>query len=220
MAVVYGLALGISNCLANLSSLGFYINLPCGGVAAILLIFITLPHRTTKNTKETILETLSSLDLFGFAMFAPAAIQFLLALQWGGAKYPWNNSTVVGLFCGSFGTLLAFLAWEYRVGEQAMIPLSIISRRVIWSSCINNGCLMGSMIVVSYYLPLYFQAVRHATPALSGVYLLPLIISTILCVIITGALSMYQIPYKNHFPSLFADDIQPGEWVIIFRLPC
>ncbi|KAK9250091.1 major facilitator superfamily domain-containing protein [Lipomyces tetrasporus] len=166
----------------------FYINLPCGGVAAILL-FASLPHRNIKGArKQTILDTLSKLDLIGFSLFAPAAIQFIFALEFGGIKYSWNSATVIGLFCGSFGTLLVFLAWEYHMGDQAMIPLSIIGRRAVWSSSLNYACFMGSMLISSYYLPIYFQAVRNATPTLSGVNLLPSIISIMLFGIVSGGL--------------------------------
>jgi hypothetical protein len=38
----------------------------------------------------------------------------------------WNQlllerATIIGLFCGAFGNLLIFLAWEYYVGDDAMI---------------------------------------------------------------------------------------------------
>jgi hypothetical protein len=63
------------------------------------------------------------LDLIGFMLFAPAAIQFILALEWGGTFYHWDSAMVIGLFCGSFGTILVFLTWEYRMGDDAMIPI-------------------------------------------------------------------------------------------------
>lgn len=84
------------------------------------------------------------------------------------------------------------------MGDGGMIPLSIISKRVVWSSCLNYGFLTGSMLIVTYYLPIYFQAVRNATPALSGVYLLPMIITMILSVIATGALRMSKSFHPGH----------------------
>jgi nitrate/nitrite transporter NarK len=74
------------------------------------------------------------------------------------------------------------------MGDEAMIPFSIIRRRVLWSTCINYGCFMGSMLTLTYYLPIYFQAVRDASPTMSGVDLLPSIISTILFGILGGTL--------------------------------
>jgi hypothetical protein len=56
------------------------------------------------------LQKLRKLDLVGFALFAPATIQFILVLQWSGIKYFWNGAAIIGLFCGAFGNLLIFLA--------------------------------------------------------------------------------------------------------------
>ena len=116
--------------LANFVLSGFYINLPCGGVAAILLLFVSLPQPTRKDAgNRTILDTILKLDPIGFCLFARPQSSSSLALQWGGIDYAWSSATIIGLFCGSFGTLLAFVGWEYHMGENAMIPLSIISRR-------------------------------------------------------------------------------------------
>ncbi|KAK9357781.1 major facilitator superfamily domain-containing protein [Lipomyces starkeyi] len=164
----------------------FYINLPCGGLAAFLFFFISVPNKDAKG--QTFINRLLKLDLIGFLLFAPVAIQFILALEWGGTRYAWKSATIIGLFCGSFGTLLVFVAWQHRMGDKAMIPLSIIKRRVIWSSCINCAFFMGAMLTATYYLPLYFQAVRNASPLMSGVDLLPTIISTALFSIVAGAL--------------------------------
>ncbi|KAK9342227.1 major facilitator superfamily domain-containing protein [Lipomyces starkeyi] len=164
----------------------FYINLPCGGLAAFLLLFISVPNKDAKG--QTFINRLLKLDLIGFLLFAPAAILFILALEWGGTRYAWKSATIIGLFCGSFGTLLVFVAWQHRMGDKAMIPLTIIKRRVIWSSCIHFAFFMGAMLTATYYLPLYFQAVRNASPLMSGVDLLPSIISTALFSIVAGAL--------------------------------
>lgn len=79
------------------------------------------------------------------------------------------------------------------MGNEAMIPLPLIRRRVIWSSCLNYACLFGSMLITTYYLPIYFQAVRNATPTLSGVDLLPSILSSVLFGIICGGLGMTEL---------------------------
>lgn len=172
----------------------FYINLPVGGIVAVPLILMNIPDRTVKTeTKSTIRNTLEKLDLLGFALFAPAAIQLLLALQWGGNTYRWDNSRIIGLFCGAFGTFCVFLAWEYRQGDGAMIPFSAIRQRVVWSACLIQLFYFASMLVTNYYLPIYFQAVRNATPTMSGVYLLPAILSQMLFATVSGVLGMSKI---------------------------
>jgi MFS family permease len=168
----------------------FYINLPIGGLATIFLLLINIPDRVDRSANRAPLrKILGQLDIFGFILFAPFAVMLLLALQWGGIKYAWSSATIIGLFCGSAGTLLVFGAWEYRVGEGAMIPFYMVRQRIIWSSCLTMGCFSGSLMTITFYLPIYFQAVKGATPGLSGVYLLASILSVMIMAVTSGILS-------------------------------
>ena len=174
----------------------FYINLPIGGVTAALLVLVSIPDRTVKDEGTTLVNILrKKLDLPGFLIFAPAAVQFFLALEWGGTRYSWNNRTIIGLFCGAAATLCLFLAWEYRKGDAAMIPFSMMRKKVIWSSCLYTAFFFGGMLSMSYYLPIYFQAVKGVSPTLSGVYLLPSILSQMLFSILAGYLGTWAIVY-------------------------
>ena len=175
----------------------FYINMPPGGAVALLLLFIQIPSRHVKfegaEGHSKILTFLKKMDVIGFNLFAPFAIQILLALQWGGTKYAWGDSRIIGLFGGAVGTLFAFLAWEYHIGDVAMVPLSLVRRRVVWCSCLVMGFTFGSMLIVNYYLPIYFQAVKGVTPTLSGVYLLPGILSQMVMATISGYLGTFSL---------------------------
>lgn len=128
------------------------------------------------------------LDLIGFALFGPAAIMLLLALQYGGNQFAWNSSQVIGLFVGSAVTFVVFALWEAHKGDSAMIPGSIMKRRTVWASCITFGFLMSLLYIITYYLPIYFQAVKGVTPTMSGVYLLPTIIAQLFAAGLSGFL--------------------------------
>ncbi|KAF7159165.1 hypothetical protein CNMCM6106_006298 [Aspergillus hiratsukae] len=164
----------------------FYINLPIGGVVAILFFFTRIPD-TDKSREISVLQTiLTKLDLIGFALFAPATIQLLLALDYGGNKYAWNSATVIGLFCGAGGTFIVFLIWEYFKGEEAMVPLSMLKQRGVWSSCFFAFFFFATLQLVIYYLPIYFQAIKGASPMMSGVDLLPNILSQLVGTLFSG----------------------------------
>lgn len=75
-----------------------------------------------------------------------------------------------------------------------MIPFSAVRQRVVWSACLVNFFFFGSMLITNYYLPIYFQAVRYATPTMSGVYLLPAILSQIIFATVSGILGMLHFP--------------------------
>jgi hypothetical protein len=137
-------------------------------------------------------KVIPELDLIGFAFFVPASLMFLLALQFGsGNTHAWDSATVIGLFVGAGVLAVIFVLWERRVGDRAMIPGSVVGQRVVWASCTFGACNVTCMMVASNWLPTYFQAVKGDGPTMSGVHLLPSILSQVLFVITSGALSMF-----------------------------
>jgi hypothetical protein len=58
-------------------------------------------------------------DPIGNALFISSVICLLLALQWGGTKYPYSDGKIIALFT-LFGIfVIAFIAVEIYNGEQA-----------------------------------------------------------------------------------------------------
>jgi hypothetical protein len=126
------------------------------------------------------------LDLIGFGLLAPAAIQLLLALYYGAHGHGWKSATPIGLFIGAGMTTVLFLLWEQRKEDKAMIPLAMVRKRIIWSSCLTQFSLFAMTLSASFYLPVYFQAVNNVSPMMSGIYLLPIILSQLLFAVISG----------------------------------
>jgi hypothetical protein len=166
---------------------GFWINLLIGGAVAIILLLIHIPEQITKE-KLPIRKLLVTLDLLGFGIFLPASIMFFLALTLGGNQFAWNSATVIGLFVGAGVTFIIFLFWEWRTGDEAMLPFSILRKKILWSSCVTRFFYMGDIMVVTIYLPIYFQSVKLVSPVRSGYYTLPVIlIQMIFAVGVSGA---------------------------------
>lgn len=171
----------------------FYINLPLGGIAGVFLAFLNVPDQTTRPQVSFALlrKIIPKLDLIGFAIFAPASIMFLMALQFGSSEYPWNSSTVIGLFVGAGVALGIFLFWEHREGDDAMIPFSMVRKRIVWVSSMQYSLLMTTVFVLAQFAPIYFQSVKGVGPSLSGVYMLPNILSGLVFVILSGVLGTW-----------------------------
>ncbi|KAK9772113.1 hypothetical protein SCAR479_11276 [Seiridium cardinale] len=206
----------------------FYMNLPIGFAALALLVSIHVPDITAKApfNKELIKKVIPQLDLIGFALFVPAALMFLLALQWGGNDYPWNSPVVICLFWGAGFAAIAFIFWERRVGEKAMIPGSILRDRVAMCSAVQGMFLLGTVFTASYYFPMYFQAVKGAGPTMSGVDLLPSILSQLCTTVLSGYLTTrlgYYLPWPiaagvlsaigNGLVSTFTPTTTTGQWI-------
>ncbi|KAK1763360.1 major facilitator superfamily domain-containing protein [Phialemonium atrogriseum] len=218
----------------------FYINLPLGAVVAVALFFVRIPEQKATGKSERLSAKaralIRDLDLLGFTLLTGFAIELLLALQWGGSSYAWNSSVVIGLLCGAAVTLVLFLFWEHRKGDEAMIPFSIMTKRVVWCGCLVYGFLMASLFLLTYYLPIYFQSVLNATAILSGVYTLPNILAQLAAAIISGLLVGrlgYYLPWSiasaimtsisTGLMSTFDVNTPAGKWVgyqILFGAGC
>ncbi|KAJ5130682.1 MFS general substrate transporter [Penicillium bovifimosum] len=129
-------------------------------------------------------------------IFFPAIFCLLLGLQWGGAKYNWGNARIIVLFV-VFGLATAsWIAIQFYKKEQASVPPRIIGNRNVWSSAWYMVCIMGSFIVVLYYFPIWFQAVKGASPMKSGIMILPIIVGLIVCMTL-GSIFVSVIGYYH-----------------------
>lgn len=148
-----------------------------------------IPDQVAKKSAGSVLRNIHHhLDLIGFALFAPAVVQLLLALQFGGNEFAWGSSQVIGLFCGSGVTFIVWFVWNLRKGDDALLPFPIIRRRTVWTSGLNYTFLMSALFGASYFLPIYFQAVKGVSAITSGVYLLATILPQLLSVVVSGPL--------------------------------
>ncbi|KAK8931556.1 Efflux pump mlcE [Metarhizium anisopliae] len=167
----------------------FYINLPLGAFTALILLLLRVPEQKAKQSPLVVLSRLHHyLDLVGFALFAPATLQLLLALQYGGTQLPWNSSRVIGLFCGSAGTFVAWFFWNQHKGDDALLPPSMIKQKVVWASGLYQSFMISAVYGATFFLPIYFQAIENATAMLSGVYLLPTILPQLFAAVFSGVL--------------------------------
>ena len=166
----------------------FYINLPFGG-ATILATCLLLPTLRPKDIPPTFKKKLQNLDLLGAVFVMPSVVMLLIALQWGGAKYPWNNSRIIGLFIG-FGVMFPiFIFIEIYQRENATIPPRIAKKRGIIFCFLVVVCLVAGFFVYITYcmyipivlfdrlVPIFYQALLGSTPLQSGLQLLPLFLA-------------------------------------------
>ena len=78
-----------------------------------------------------------------------------------------------------------------------MMPLTILKRRIVYSSCLASMGQFGGMQLLAYYLPLWFQVIKGASPSMSGVYFMGTIGPQIVLAIISGALSLWFLPFSR-----------------------
>lgn len=156
----------------------------------MIIALIQIPDHLVKPSWRNVLgNAVTTFDLPGFALFAPAAIQVFLALQYGGNQFAWNSRQIIGLFCGSGVTFIVWLIWDYHQGDNAMVPFTMMKNRIVWASCICGSFLVSTLFISAYYLPIYFQLVRDRSPFNSGVDVLPGILTQMVFGVFAGAMS-------------------------------
>ncbi|KAL2180555.1 major facilitator superfamily domain-containing protein [Thermothelomyces heterothallicus CBS 202.75] len=160
----------------------FYINLPISGVGMVVLALVLKLH----NPRTPMRQGLAAVDWLGSLTIVGATLMFLLGLELGGVTHPWGSPTVVCLLVFGIVTACIFVAIEWKVAEFPLVPVYLFAKRSSAAS-LGVGALQGIVFISgSYYLPLYFQAVLGASPLMSGVYILPWVMSLSLTSAATG----------------------------------
>ncbi|CAK5272638.1 unnamed protein product [Mycena citricolor] len=177
----------------------FLINLPPGAFTLLFLtFFFTMPGKPPVREEMSFKDRLMQFDPMGTAIFIPAIVCLLLALQWGGSKYPWKDGRVIGLFV-VFGVLIsAFIAIQFWQGDRATIPLRIFKKRTIWSSAWYLFAIGSGFMIFSFYLPIYFQSIHNVSAVNSGISTLPMILSLVFASISVGVV-IAQVGYYAPF---------------------
>ncbi|EMR71349.1 hypothetical protein MGN70_009034 [Eutypa lata] len=172
----------------------FYINLPFGGIAIVALVLF-LPDKPPTQPGLTWQEQVKQFDLPGTLFLIPSVICLLLALQWGGAKYPWGDGRIIALFV-VFGVLgIAFWCIELWQKDRATVPLRILKNKNIIGGVWYGVCIGAALFVFTYYLPIWFQAIKGVSATDSGLMNLPSILGLVIFSMIGGgictAIGMY-----------------------------
>jgi len=158
---------------------------PIGGVTIVSFLLFFKP--TKRDGQEgTFVERFLRLDLFGNFLIITSIIMILLALQWGGTTYAWNSGKIIGLLVGGILEFILFWVWEGYRGDDALIPLKVLRQRTVASSFGNSFMLSAMILVHSYYMPYWFQAVRGSSAVESGVDFLPYVLSLFVFSVIAG----------------------------------
>ncbi|KAI0379576.1 major facilitator superfamily domain-containing protein [Hypomontagnella monticulosa] len=165
----------------------FYLNLPVGGLSALVLTFLSIPA-AVEPPQVSWTEKLKNMDPIGTALILASLVCYLLALQWGGATKSWASPDVIGTLVGFVALALFFVAQQIWSGERAMMVPRLLKKRQTIALLLFNFFLSGAYYVFIYYIPIYFQALGGYSAVESAVQNIPLIIGSSVFGIIAGIL--------------------------------
>ncbi|KAK8046951.1 hypothetical protein PG996_015015 [Apiospora saccharicola] len=151
----------------------FWINLPFEGISLVVLFLVL----KVDWPNVSFLEGLKSLDWIGSVMIVGGTIIFLYGLETGsGGQAPWASAQVICLLVFGIVLLFAFFLYEAKLAKNPMIPMRIFNSVTNIASFSTFCCHSFIFISYDYFMPLYFQAVLHFEPIISGVTLFAMVV--------------------------------------------
>ncbi len=154
----------------------FYVNLPVGGLA-LLVIWITMPRWRDVHPR--------AIDWVGAFLLALGTTSLLLGLVWGGRQYAWSSAHVVAALAAAAVLLVVFGIWERRV-EEPILPFDVLRNPIVLSSILCMGLIGMAMFGTIAYVPLFVQGVIGTSATSSGVVLTPLLLGAVTTSFLAG----------------------------------
>lgn len=176
----------------------FYLNLPVGGIALILLfLFLQVGTHDTSSIRRR----LKQVDYGGNVIFIIAISFILVALAYGGTQWAWGSyQTIISLIFGFYGIVVFVFFEQSNFCEVPTLPMRLFARRTSSTAFVITFIQSMLTLLVIYFMPVYFQAVKLASPIRSGVMMLPTVLVLVPSSVISGTLLSKFGRYKPfHF---------------------
>ncbi|KAJ5933628.1 hypothetical protein N7454_005957 [Penicillium verhagenii] len=177
----------------------FWISLPIGGIASVLVMLgCSIQEPTDRLNGKTLREHWALFDWVGLGLWIPFIVCFMLILQCGGSQYGWTSGSMIALYVLTPILLGAYVMWQWRVGENALTPVRIISQRSMVAGSLFMLFNAAVESQLPYFLPVFFQAAQGKTALQAGTDTLPYLMSLVAFFIIAGTGTTtvgYYVPF-------------------------
>ncbi|KAH8893259.1 MFS general substrate transporter [Thozetella sp. PMI_491] len=131
------------------------------GIIAGIGVYLTIPpfHSHERSKDKSTLQKLAGIDYAGALLLTTAIVVFLYGLA--GAIQP--LTILVSLLI-----LAGFIAFEYLVASDPIIPLAVLENRGVLMSCLAQLGFMAARWSILFFAPIFVLAVWGLGPALAG----------------------------------------------------
>jgi EmrB/QacA subfamily drug resistance transporter len=164
----------------------FLVNVPIGLIALVVVArVLNVPHQRRDQR----------IDWFGAITLVLGIVPILVVAEQG-QTWGWGDyKSIICYVVGVVGIGL-FILTEALMRESALIPLRLF-RNGVFSTVILAGTVVGAaMFGAITLIPQYLQIVRGASPTLSGLEMLPLMVGLMAASIISGQVTSRTGRYK------------------------
>ena len=154
----------------------FYINLPLGSVALLVLFFGMPALRPLTRPK---------LDYRGAVLLMATVVPALLAFSWAGSRYDWASPEIIGMFTWAAVALAMFTYAELHT-EEPLLPMGLFRNRIFAVSAVVTFLMGIAMFGALSYIPFFVQGVIGSSATNSGLVIMPMMIAMAISSAITG----------------------------------
>jgi EmrB/QacA subfamily drug resistance transporter len=169
----------------------FFINLPIGLVAALIMLFT---YKESKGERRPV-------DWLGSSTLTAAITVFLLALARGGEAWAWSSWQSLGLFGSAAALLLAFGWIENHAREPVLDPA--LFRNRVFTAVNAAGFVAGAaMFLALVFVPWFIQGVDGVDPNQAGNVAMPMMLALGMCTVLASRLAL-RVQYRYLFSAGF-----------------
>jgi len=156
----------------------FLVNVPLGLAAVFLVLRLQTRPGEWRRT---------AFDAPGLVLFMMFISPVILALEEAQRMDARTLPMILGL--AAFGTVVLFaLIWQERHSSSPLIPPALFREPSVWRADGLAACHGAALVSLITFLPIYLRAVRGASPAETGLLLLPLMFGIGIGSLVTGQL--------------------------------
>jgi len=169
-------------------SIIFWVNVPVGIIAALMA------HQSLKRLPRH--DRRHRLDLLGAGLMMAGAIPALLALTWGGTRFPWLSSPILSLVLLA-AVLTVLFAWRLLRASEPFLPLPVLANPVMRMGSLCTSFSQGVVVGLTIYLPLYYELMHGFSAPDAGLALIPIVVMSTPGSIAAGRAMMHLEHYKR-----------------------
>ncbi|CAK5272288.1 unnamed protein product [Mycena citricolor] len=161
----------------------FWINLPTGGVAGMMLFFFLNlnPHKG-----KTLREHVREFDFLGLVLVVGGVVALLLGFS--ESEKGWNTASTIAPLVVGLAAILAGMVNENLTNRSPIIPPRLFRTRTTSLIFLTVFLHSLSFFCAAFYLPLYFQ-ILGASATKSGILIIPFALLSS----VTSALAGYVV---------------------------
>ncbi|TVY38480.1 Efflux pump, partial [Lachnellula occidentalis] len=164
----------------------FYINLPVGGATVVAMVFFFHPPRKHALMGKSFFYRAMELDIIGNVILLAASIMLFLAFQDTEQQMAWGSPEVAGLLTGSGVMFILFCVWQWWKQDAALMPPRILKQRSVAAACAMSFCIYSAILIHTYYLPMWFQAIKGDSAIHAGVNMIPYVAANAIFSLLAG----------------------------------